>query len=366
MRLTAGIFFLMIIIHPGKAEERDSLKYVDASQFQLIGKGFSDTENLYERLPARLKKVTRDPVWSLSTNCSGMAVRFRSNSTLIAVNWEVTKDVVMNHFTPTGIKGLDLYCLVNGDWQFVNSARPSGKLSKAVIISNMSLQDREFMLYLPLYDGLTHLEIGIEPGATIGNPDIDSPRRGKPVVFYGTSITQGGCATRAGMAYPNILSRMLDREIINLGFSGNGKLDFEIAEVMTEIEASCYVIDCLPNVTDQLMKEKYEHFLDILRKKRPDVPILLVENILYPHSMFDRKVDSTILEKNTFLRNLWKARKKQGDKNLYYAEAEGIIGDDQEGTVDGVHLTDLGFLRMSENLYPVIKKIISHRNRHLL
>lgn len=358
MRITAALFLLLFLFRTGRAEDNDTLKYYDASLFPLIGKGFPDTENRYERLPFRLKEVTRGPVWSLSTNCSGMAVRFRSNSRVIAVNWEVTKDVVMNHFTPTGIKGLDLYCLVNGKWQFVNSARPSGKSSKAVIISNMSPQQREFLLYLPLYDGLFHLDIGIESGATIGVPLIDSPRRDKPVVFYGTSITQGGCATRAGMAYPNILSRMLDREIINLGFSGNGKLDYEIAEVMTEIDASCYVIDCLPNVTDQLMKEKYEHFIDILRKKRPDVPILLVENILYPHMVFDQKVNFTIKEKNTLLRNIWKTRKKLGDKNLYYAESEGIIGIDQEGTVDGVHLTDLGFLRMSQNLYPEIRKLI--------
>ena len=214
-----GMACLLFIVQTGRADNSDTLKYADASQFELIGKGFTNTETRYERLPAHLKGVTRDPVWSLSKNCSGLAIRFRTNSKVIAAKWEVTGDVIMNHFAPSGIKGLDLYCLEDGKWRFVNSARPAGKSSKVIVISNMIPKYREFMLYLPLYDGLSQLEIGIESGAIIGNPLIDSPRKSKPVVFYGTSITQGGCASRAGMAYPNILSRMLDRQIINLGFS---------------------------------------------------------------------------------------------------------------------------------------------------
>lgn len=353
-----GMLFLLFFIKTGRTEDQDSLKYVDASQFQLIGKGFTDTENRYERLPVHLKGVTRNQVWALSTNCSGLAVRFHSNSRVIAVKWEVTNDIVMNHFAPSGIKGLDLYCFENGKWQFVNSARPTGKSSKAVIISNMTDKDREFMLYLPLYDGLSHLEIGIESGATIGNPLIDSPRKNNPVVFYGTSITQGGCASRAGMAYPNILSRMLDRQIINLGFSGNGKLDLEIAEVMADLDASCYVIDCLPNVTAQMMQEKYVRFLEIIREKKPKVPILLVENIHYAQMSFDQEISSKIEEKNNLLRTIWKDMRKKGDRNIYYLKGDRLTGDDFEGTVDGVHLTDLGFLRISQHLYPEVRKLI--------
>jgi hypothetical protein len=342
----------------GKISGQTNLKYVDAAPLPLIGKGFEDTENRYERLPARLKGVTRDPVWVLSTNSSGLAIRFRTSSGVIGARWEVTRDVVMNHFTPTGIKGLDLYCLVNGQWKFVNSARPTGKSSETIIVAHMAPEEREFMLYLPLYDGLSHLEIGIEPGFEIVYPEVDSPRRQKPVVFYGTSITQGGCATRAGMSYPNILSRKLDRQIINLGFSGNGKLDLEIADAMTQIDASCYVIDCLPNVTVELMQQNYIRFLEIIREKRPEVPILLVENIHYTHMAFDQEVSSQIKEKNRLLREIWQDRRGKGDRKIYYIKSDRLIGSDLEATVDGVHLTDLGFLRMSEQLYPVLRKLI--------
>jgi len=340
------------------AASLDSLKYVEAKTFQIIGKGFSDTQTMYERLPASLEGKTRPPVWSLSKNCSGLAIRFRTNSPIIAAKWEVTGDVVMNHFTMTGIKGLDLYSLKNGKWQFVNTARPKEKATTAVIINHMAGNDEEYMLYLPLYDGLVSLEIGVKSTATIEQPLVDSPRKGHPVVFYGTSITQGGCASRAGMAYPNILSRMLDREIVNLGFSGNGQLDLEIAEAMATIDASCFVIDCLPNVSVAQMNEKYSRFLKIIREKKPNTPILLVETILFPHRHFDQTVFTSLQQKNETLQQIFTEQKKEGDRSIYYLKADKLIGDDQEATVDGVHLTDLGFLRMAENMYPVIRKLI--------
>ena len=352
------ILLVLFLSEFGWAAATDSLKYVNATNFELIGKGYTDPQNLYGRLPSGLNGKTRPPVWSLSKNCSGLAIRFRTNSTLIAARWELTGDVVMNHFAPSGIKGLDLYCLKNGKWQFVNSARPAGKITTAIIIDHMVGNFMEYMLYLPLYDGLVKLEIGVKSTAAIDSPMIDSPRKEKPVVFYGTSITQGGCASRAGMSYPNQLSRMLDRQIINLGFSGNGQLDLEIAEFMADIDASCFVIDCLPNVTTVQMKEKYARFLEIIRKKRPDVPILLVESILFPHMYFDQTVNSLLQEKNAALQKIYTGQKKKHDKHIFYLKSDQLIGNDSEGTVDGVHLTDLGFLRMSQNLYPVIRKII--------
>ncbi|MCE4562992.1 SGNH/GDSL hydrolase family protein [Maribellus sp. CM-23] len=350
------IFLIVVFPMAAMAITADSLKYVDASTLPVIGKGFEDTQNRYERLPATLQDVTRPPVWNLSKNCSGLAIRFRTNSTAIGAKWEVTGDVVMNHFTMTGIKGLDLYCLENGKWQFVNSARPTGKTSQVVIIQNMPEGEKEYMLYLPLYDGLAQLEIGVLPSAEIKAPVVNSPQTGKPVVFYGTSITQGGCASRAGMAYPNILSRMLDREIINLGFSGNGKLDYEVAEAMATIDASCFVIDCLPNVTADLMKEKYDRFLEIIREKKPATQIIMVENILYPHMYFDQNVHKAVVDKNITLKQIFDAQKKKGDQNIYYVKADDLIGHSQETTVDGVHLTDFGFVQLADQLYPVLKK----------
>ncbi len=358
MKLCLMIFVLMLCLSQQGWAASDSLKYVNAAGLPLIGKGFDDTQNRYDRLPASLEGKTRQPVWWLSKNCSGMAIRFRTNSPVIAAKWEVTGDGVMNHFAPSGIKGLDLYCLKNGKWQFVNSARPAKKETTAVIIDNMVEQDMEYMLYLPLYDGLANLEIGVKYTSIIGDPQVDSPRKAKPVVFYGTSITQGGCASRAGMSYPNQLSRMLDRQIINLGFSGNGQLDLEVAEAMANIDASCFVIDCLPNVTVAQMNEKYLRFLELIREKKPDVPILLVETVLFPHMYFDQTVYTLLQEKNETLKKIYSDQKKKGDRHIYYLKSDKLIGTDCEATVDGIHMTDLGFWRMSQYMYPAIHKLI--------
>lgn len=360
MRLLLLMMFLSFsLTEIGFAAASDTLKYVNAKELQILGKGFADTKDSYDRLPASLEGKTRPKVWSLSKNCSGLAVRFRTNSPVIAAKWEVTGDVVMNHFAPSGIKGLDLYCLKNNKWQFVNSARPTGKSNTSIIINHMEAIDMEYMLYLPLYDGLANLEIGVKSTSAIGNPQMDSPRLDKPLVIYGTSITQGGCASRAGMSYPNQLERMLNRQTVNLGFSGNGQLDLEVAEAMADIDASCFVIDCLPNVSTAQMDEKYARFLETIRHKKPDVPILMVESILYPHMYFDQSVFKMIRDKNADLKIIYNELKGKGDHNLYYMKADKLIGDDFESTVDGVHLTDLGFLRMAQNLYPVIRKLIN-------
>ena len=217
------------------------LVYHDASKFPLLGKATEATGARYERLPDSLKNISRAPLWNLSRNSAGMAIRFRSNSTTIAAKWETLINFHMNHMTDTGAKGLDLYCLQkNGEWRFVNSGRPGGKTNQATIIANMRPEEREYMLYLPLYDGLVSLSIGVDSLATIDQPLIDYPIRKKPVVFYGTSILQGGCASRPGMAHTNIISRRLNRECINLGFSGNALLDLEVAKVIAEVDASVF------------------------------------------------------------------------------------------------------------------------------
>lgn len=356
-RLLSVIFLCLSFLY-AEADQPDTLTYVNASALELIGKGFSDTESLYDRLPASLKDKTRPPVWSLSKNSSGLAIRFCTDSRVIAAKWELTGDVVMNHFAPTGIKGVDLYCLEKGKWQFVNSGRPNGKACSATIVHHLEGKEKEYMLYLPLYDGVSNVQIGVEPKAFIGQPLVDSPRKAKPVVVYGTSITQGGCASRVGMSYTNQLSRMLDRQFINLGFSGNGQLDLEVAEAIATIGASCFVIDCLPNVNPAQMREKYLQFFAFIREKNPKTPILLVENLHYTHGAFDPMVSSLIKEKNDLLKSYYDELKKKGERNIYYLKADGLTGDDLEGTVDGVHLTDLGFKRLAENMYPVLKKIV--------
>lgn len=332
--------------------------YHDASAFPLLGKATDVTLTRYERLPDSLEHVSRKPLWNLGRNSAGLALRFRSNSTRIATKWEVRDNRNMNHMTPTGIKGLDLYCLQDGKWVFAGSGRPQGKVNEATIVSNMDPEEREYLLYLSLYDGVTSLAIGVDSLSTLDQPAVDLPVRKKPVVFYGTSILQGGCASRPGMAHTNILERWLNRECINLGFSGNALLDLEIAEVAASVDASMFILDFLPNATVEQMKERAEKFYSIIRSKHPGTPILFVEDPIFTHSRFDKRIAKEVKDKNETIAAIFQALKKRGEKNVYLLSSKDIIGRDGEATVDGIHFTDLGFMRYAEVLYPLIKKHI--------
>lgn len=337
---------------------RGQLVYHDASAFPLLGKATQNSATRYERLPDSLRNISRKPLWALGQNSAGLALRFRSNSTTIAAKWEVLLDRNMNHMTPTGIKGLDLYCLQDDKWVFVNSGRPSGKVNEATIISYMKPVEREYMLYLPLYDGVTSLSIGVDSLAEISGPEVQLPVREKPVVFYGTSILQGGCASRPGMAHTNIISRWLNRECVNLGFSGNALLDLEIAEVVAGVDASVYVLDFVPNANVQQMKERADKFYTIIRSRHPDTPVIFLEDPIFTHTRFDQRIAEEVAQKNETVNAIFQSLKKRGEKNIYMISSKDMLGHDGEATVDGVHFTDLGMMRYAELVCPVIKKCI--------
>lgn len=333
--------------------------YTDASVFPLYGKVSEQTNERYERLPSSLEGVSRDAVWYLGRHSAGLFVRFRSNSTSIHARWESTFNNTMTHMTDTGTKGLDLYALVDGEWRHVCSAQPQGKKSERCIIANMDPVEREYMLYLSLYDGVKSLEIGVDEGAMLDLPAVDRPSREKPVVMYGTSILQGGCANRPGMAHTNIIGRRLDREVINLGFSGNALLDMEIAELMASVEdPGLYVLDYVPNASAEAIDEVGEEFFRIIRDAHPEVPVVFIEDVIFPHTIFDNKILEEVTKKNVAQKRLFKKLKKSGEKRIYYISAEGMIGDDGEATVDAIHFTDLGAMRYVDHVLPVIKRAL--------
>lgn len=333
--------------------------YIDAEAFPLFGKASDMTSSRYVRLPSSYEGISRPEVWKLGQCSSGMFVRFRTNSRNIYARWKSTQMTEFSHMTPCGVRGLDLYALEDGHWRFVRSGRPVGQVTDTAIVRNMAPEYREYMLYLSLYDGLSSLEIGVDDDAELLQPVVNRPSRNKPVVMYGTSILQGGCATRPGMAHTNIISRMLDREVINLGFSGNAYLDYEIAELMASVpDPGCFVLDYVPNASVSQIEQRADRFFEILRKAHPDVPVILVEAPQYAHMPFDTSICRSINERNAAQRAFYEKLKKAGVRKVYYVKTEDMIGDDGEATVDGVHLTDLGMKRYVDHILPVIRKAL--------
>lgn len=192
MKRNLFLFLLFFAVLPLWAEETN-LRYIDAEQLLIINKGFSNTLTPYTRIPATLHDSVRPDLWSRSLCSSGIAIRFASNSTRIAARYRLRQNFHMAHMADTGTKGTDLYCLTNDNrWHYVNTARPTkDSIQHKIYVSNLDGQTHEWMIYLPLYDGIEWLEVGIDSIASISKPYIDNPTTSRKIVFYGTSIMQG-------------------------------------------------------------------------------------------------------------------------------------------------------------------------------
>ncbi len=333
-------------------------QWTNALDLGITGQAWEEVEHPYDRLPQKAKGVVRDPVWHLATNSAGLSIQFETNSPWIQVRWVVRYESNMWHMTDCGIRGVDLYVQDRDIWHYAGSGSPgAGKSYEQEILSGMDGEIHLYQLNLPLYDGIDSLWIGVEEGSIM---QAVNAYEGKPVVIYGTSIQQGGCASRPGMAASNILSRMLNREVINLGFSGNGRMEMELAELIAEIDASVYLFDCLPNIHDlEQIVPSYTKFIRFIREKHPEVPIILVETATTVKSAI---VEAAKIQKdgqNSELRAAFQKLKNEGVNNLFLIPGEGLIGYDQEGTVDGVHYTDLGFMRYSKRVVDYIRGVLT-------
>lgn len=340
----------------------EQMKFTDAKELMLLGKAFSETESYYSRLPLSGKEGFRKDLWELAKCSAGIAVRFSSNCTAIGAKWTILNNSSMSHMASTGIKGIDLYTYEDGAWYFIGTAKPTGKENAAVFIRNLvpnhSSKQREFIAYLPLYDGTVSLSIGIDSLSTIGMPQNDvlvKKDDGSAVLFYGTSITQGGCASRPGMGYTAIVERMLQRETINLGFSGNGRLDKSMAKAISQTNAGTIVLDCLPNCTSQIVRDSAYNFIKIILAAKPTVKIFMVENPVFTFTIFDQAVASEIKEENIVWRSVYDKLRKERNNNIFYIPGKNLAGTDCEATVDGYHMTDLGFLRYANEFVKYLR-----------
>lgn len=347
------------------------LKYFNIAEppFQVAGLPFFYIDGIFRRLPANpVPPAPNEGVEHLSWHTAGAQLRFRSNSGRVTVRVQSRFDELMDHMPQTGICGCDLYSAIPGQplrfWGVsrygVGEMQYETELFNAM---NSKPEMREFVIHFPLYNGVKSLEVGLEENATVEPP---SPWKGKgKIVWYGTSIQQGGCANRPGMASTNILSRKLSIEIVNLGFSGSGKGEKEIAELMCQIpDPAMFILDYEANaMTLENLSATLPVLIDILRKKYPVTPIVVISRIKFSHDQLaDMQHDTS---RNSRLagaeiqRNEVERRRNDGDKNIFFIDGGDLLGlDYEECTVDGIHPTDLGFYRMAENLEKPLRSIL--------
>ena len=365
--------FLGLMATKAYADDKPATPWqmVIAQDLRIINKAFDNTERTYSRLPAYLKDSIAEgrDLWDRQQCSAGIGVRFATDSKRIGVKYELLWDTHLIHMADTGLKGTDLY-IFEGDsvWRHVNTNRPyvkkdaDGNKTKQVestYVENLDGRMHEYIVYFPLYDGIEELYIKVDSGAVIttGNPELIDPQR--RIVAYGTSILQGGCASRTGMAATNIMSRELNAEVMNLGFSGEGKMDRYVARALAEIpDVDLYLLDPVPNCTEMMCDTLTYDFVNTLRTLRPEVPIVMLEGPLYPYYRYDQVMGNYLPAKNAAFRRNYEKLKAENPDNLYYVTSEGLDGVEDDGTVDGIHLTDLGFRHYADKMVPIIREIL--------
>lgn len=339
-------------IDPAQArtDPKDGTLWYDVRLLGVEGQGWSDVKAPFDRFPARAEGQVPAPVWNLSRQSAGLCVRFVTDAPTLKAHWILTSaGMAMPHMPATGVSGLDLYTRQpDGRWTWLAVAQPTAQDSTATLFTGLPAAPREYLLYLPLYNGVSAVEIGLPKGSSLRRaPDRPAGAR-PPIVFYGTSITQGGCASRPGMVHTALLGRHFDRPVINLGFSGNGRMDPGVVQLLAELDPAVYVIDCLPNMTAAEVAERTPPLVRTLRKAHPATAILLVEDRTYANAPVRPDLKKRNETSRAALRQAYEFLVKQGIDGLFYLPGDKLLGDDGEATVDGSHPTDLGFARQAD------------------
>ena len=332
-----------------------NLDWHDVTKWGVEGRGWGDQERKrwFDRFPAKAEGKVPPAVWSLSRDSAGMMMRFKTDAASIHARYKLAKsNIAMPHMPATGVSGVDLYARdENGKWKWVQVTKPAAQTVEQMIISGLAPGNREYAAYLPLYNGIESLEIGVPKGAKFEG----LAPRAKPVVFYGTSITHGACASRPGMVHTAILGRRLDMPVINCGFSGNGRMDAAVGELLIDLDAAAYVIDCLPNMQPAMVAERTVPLVKQLRAAKPETPIILVEDRRFTNNWITPDKFKFHTDNHAALKKAYDELVAAGVKKLSYIKGDSLYGDDTEGATDASHASDLGFMRQADIFEPVLR-----------
>ena len=336
----------------------NGVKWIDGRFLPIEGRAFDDVEHYYDRLPANVTTNVNAGVRGMKHNTSGMIFRFSTDSSKLDFKWvPYNGRLAMDHMPSSGVSGIDVYRwdAKKDRWLYVKTGRITDL--KGGSLSMPWTPGTPCLVNLPLYNGVRSFSLGIGTNATVKALPPRASGVNKPVVFYGTSITHGGCCSRPGLAFVNRVGRDLDVPVVGLGFSGSGVMEFEMSEHLARIDASCYVLDCLWNMSlrekerpGRSVEGNYEKFIRNLRAKRPGVPIVMAEQCdVYMNGPCD---------KDKFMRRLYEKLVAEGWKDLVYLPKDGMYTGDMEGTVDGCHPNDIGMESMSKAFGKAVREAL--------
>lgn len=317
---------------PSAQVEVDGLPWYKANDSQFI------------RLPVSRKATYPKAVWDLAQDSTGGRIRFRTDSTALAVRLEYPHPPDMPNMHAFGQSGVSLYVgKVYWATAIADKTAKRGKTFEYVYFNfgDAPREEREITLYLPLYLGVKVLAIGVDEAAVI-RPPLPFALL-KPVVFYGTSITQGCCASHPGMSYDALMGRRLNLDYVNLGFSGAGNYEPALAHAVADIDASCYVLDGSNIASAEELRKVLAPFIQVIREKHPGTPILVSSPLYASWDLMWKVHKESDESRRVLMRNVVSGLIAQGDRNLQFVEGTDLLSSMQgDGLTDGGHLNDLG------------------------
>ena len=339
--------------------QKKSYKYVNAAELNVIGKVLPTTKP-FTRLDTTVYKFNDRTIDCYAEHSTGLAILFRTDSRNISARWFTSMTNAGANMTAIVNKGLDLYIKDGEQWIFAGVGTPDMKkephdFHERLIVGDMGEGVKECLLYLPLFDRVDSLEIGIDENSFIES--MENPFRFK-IVFKGSSITHGASASRPGMSYPARFGRDNGYYVCNLGFSGSSKLQKEFAELLADIHADAFVLDVFSNPQADVIYEKFDDFVDIIRTAHPDTPLIFLQTERRETRNFNHKSEEREAAKQQAAVTVVR-RRMQNDSNIYFIDSNDFLGDDHIATVDGTHPNDIGFSRMLDVIGPAIKNILA-------
>ena len=336
--------------------EEPDLVWLDAKSaaFSLYGVSYDEEKGCYVRLPVEIAEAVSTRVAGLNYHTSGGRLRFRTNSSFIGIRVVRNPRIPMGHMALCGQSGFDLYReSEKGEIHYKTFVPPHDQTDGYSSPFKTDGVERDYTLNFPLYDGVQELYIALKKDALL-KPAAPYANN-LPVVFYGSSITQGGCASRPGTLYQGHLSRWLNMDYYNLGFSGACRAEDAMADYINSLKMKAFVYDFDHNSPNyDFLKEHHLPFFRKIRAAHPDLPILMV-------SAPDAKIHGgSWMDRRDLIRNNYELLKSEGDENLWYVDGSAMFDGDVEleCTVDGTHPTDLGFYFMARAMRPALEEML--------
>lgn len=357
-RVIITLLSLLVAVSAATAQKQKAITYVDASTLTIVNK-IQNNDKPFERLDVkRYNSLTRSANKAF-VQSTGIAILFSTDSRNIHARWSVAPRKFVANCNDIHSRGMDIYIRHEGKWTFAGVARPTPHPDildfESPLVRRMGEGVKECMLYLPAYAQVKSLEIGVDEGATI--KPIPSPFKHK-VVFIGSSLTHGEANPRPGAIYVAQLGRRLNIETPNLGHSGQCKMQQHFVDIVCDNEADAFVFDAFSNSTADIINERLYDFVKQIRAKHKNTPLIFLQTEKRAGALFDLGAKKRNDDQRAAAEKLMKVVMKDF-KNIYFINPAFEIGDDNEGTVDGSHLTTLGTDRVLKVIEPKLRKILS-------